>query len=60
VVKLARDCAKCGPEVFRKVVIISDDFSWSAQAAENKPVSAEAIGPAWRLKRVKFVLESDS
>jgi hypothetical protein len=32
-------CPNDGPEVFSKVVIISDDFLAFAQAAENKGVS---------------------
>jgi hypothetical protein len=53
-------CLNGGPEVFSKVVIISDDFSRSPRQQKAKQFPAEAIGEVRRLSQSETVLESDS
>jgi hypothetical protein len=53
-------CPNGRPEVFSKVVIISDDFSPLHKQHKTKRLPAEADDGAWRLSQSETVLESDS
>jgi hypothetical protein len=53
-------CPNRGPEVFSKVVIISDDFSRLTKSQKTKRFPPEATDGAWRLSESEIVLESGS
>jgi hypothetical protein len=52
-------CPKGEPEVFSKVVIISDDFSCLPKQFKTKRFPVEAMGWAWRRNQSETVLKSD-